>query len=202
MKRAIISGADGFIGRALTKELSSNSIPVTALVRDKNVDACHIDKLPHVSIVYCDMADVGRLPLVPGRAEQETVFYHLAWQGTSGIERTDYSLQLKNVGYTVEALKAAVQMGCEGFVGAGSLMEYESTEAVYNTNQTPGLANIYSTAKLTAHYISRIIAANSNIRFVWPYITNAYSENEVSPRFLNTTVKKMLSGERLEFSYN
>ncbi|MDL2217838.1 NAD(P)-dependent oxidoreductase [Christensenellaceae bacterium OttesenSCG-928-M15] len=200
MKHAIVTGATGFVGRNLVKELAQNGVAVSAVVREISEKTKFLEALPAVVPVVCTLEDMPQLPRMLGRVESDTVFCHLAWQGTAGDARVDYGLQLRNVLYTIDALKAAQAMGCEGFVGAGSLMEYESTAAVHHESEPPSQANIYSTAKLTAHYMSRIAAANMDIRYVWPYITNAYGEEEVSPRFLNTTVRKLLAGEQLAFS--
>ena len=193
MKHAIVTGGTGFVGRNLVSELVDNGVAVTAVVREISVKTDFFRDMLSVRLIVCPLVTIAKLPEILGGVRTETVFYHLAWEGTAGNERSDFNLQLKNVSYAIEALKAAQSMGCEGFVGAGSLMEYESTNAVYDVNNVPSLANVYSTAKLTAHYMSRIAAANTNIRFVWPYITNAYGEKEVSPRFLNTTVRKILA---------
>lgn len=200
MKHAIVTGATGFVGRTLIRELVSKGISVIALVRDISPKTVFLNTFSNVMPIVCPLENIECLPEILGQSKPDTVFYHLAWQGTAGDARTDCRFQLENVNFTIEALRTAQRMGCEGFIGAGSLMEYESTCAVYDTDTLPSPANIYSTAKLTAHYMSRIIAANENIRFVWPYITNAYGEEEESPRFLNTTVRKILTGKPLEFS--
>lgn len=200
MKHVIVTGATGFIGRNLIKEFVENGIAVKAVVREMSAKTDFLKEYRSVTPVICPLSEISKLPDMLGIVPPDTVFCHLAWEGTAGVKRGDYRLQLRNVEYTVEAVKAAQAMNCEGFIGAGSIMEYESTVAVYNINESPSQANIYSTAKLTAHYMSKIISANSNIRYVWPYITNAYGEEEVSPRFLNTTVRKFLSGESPVFS--
>ena len=35
---------------------------------------------------------------------------------------------------------------------------------------------------------------------MWAYITNAYGVGEKSPRFVNTTLRKIIHGEKLEFT--
>lgn len=200
MVHAIVTGATGFIGRNLIKEFAKRSVKITAIVREGSSKVDFLKEIPSVTVASCSLSNFFNLPDRLGIAEPNTVFFHLAWEGTAGADRGDYELQLRNVMYTVEALKAAQRMECEGFVGAGSIMEYESTAAIYNVNERPSQANIYSTAKLTAHYMSRILAASMDIRYVWPYITNSYGEEECSSRFLNTTVRKILSGECPTFS--
>lgn len=200
MKNAIVTGANGFVGRHLVKTLMAHGVKVTAIVRNEERKENFAKVFPKTMPVVCPLEEISRLPDILGKADHDTVFYHLAWEGTAGDARGDDRLQLRNVAYTLDAFRSAVAMQCEGFVGAGSLMEYESTAAVYDESRQPGKANIYSTAKLTAHYMSRILAGGEDIRYVWPYITNAYGEDELSPRFLNTAVRKMLVGEQMRFS--
>ncbi len=200
MKRAIVTGATGFVGRHLVRALARHSIEITAVVREISDKTEFLRSYPSVRILVCPLVNLGELPVMLGKAEDETVFYHLGWEGTAGEARANHQVQLANVSYTLDALETAQRTGCDGFVGAGSLMEYESTAAVYDLTANPSQANIYSTAKLTAHYMSRIKAADGNIRYVWPYITNAYGEDEVSARFLNTTVRNILTGQEMNFS--
>lgn len=200
MKHAIVTGATGFIGQHLVNEIASKGVTVTAVVRNELKAKSIFQNMPFVKLVVCPLKKMNQLPKLVGTVSEETVFYHLAWEGTSGIERTNVNLQLDNVSYTVEAVKTAQSLGCDCFVGAGSIMEFESTNAVYDLNNKPAPTNIYSTAKLTAHYMGRIIAADSNMRFVWPYITNAYGETECSTRFLNTMVRKFLTNQKMDFS--
>ena len=35
---------------------------------------------------------------------------------------------------------------------------------------------------------------------IWPMITNAYGVGELSPRFVNTTLRKIINGETLQFT--
>ena len=42
---------------------------------------------------------------------------------------------------------------------------------------------------------ARRMAANIGIELVWPMITNAYGVGELSPRFVNTTLRKIINGE-------
>lgn len=44
------------------------------------------------------------------------------------------------------------------------------------------------------------MASDIGIELVWPLITNAYGVGEVSPRFINTTIRKIINKEPLEFT--
>ena len=59
---------------------------------------------------------------------------------------------------------------------------------------------IYVSGKLVAHTMCKSVAADLGIDLVWAKITNAYGAGELSPRFVNTTIRKILHGEPLQFT--
>lgn len=199
MKKAIVTGANGFIGSALVHELSQRGVETLAVVRSRESDIANIAELPGVQIVYCDMDHVAELPrAITGR--DIDVCIHLAWEGSAGTARTDYSLQMKNAARCVEMVKAAKELGCARILCAGSIMEYEVEAATHAQGSKPGLAYIYGIGKQTAHGLCKATAAAVGIDLIWPMITNAYGPGEVSPRMLNTTIRKIIHGEPLQFT--
>ena len=79
-------------------------------------------------------------------------------------------------------------------------MEYEIINTVYSQGTKPGINNIYSAGKVLAHQLAKPIANQIGIDLVWAYITNAYGVGELSPRFINTTLRKIIHNEKLEFT--
>lgn len=59
---------------------------------------------------------------------------------------------------------------------------------------------IYGMGKHIAHCLCKSVAADIGIELVWPMITNAYGVGELSPRFVNTTIRKIIDGEPLQFT--
>ena len=57
MKRAVVTGANGFVGSALCRELVKNNVKVTAIVRNHKSDISEISNLDNISIVYCEMSE-------------------------------------------------------------------------------------------------------------------------------------------------
>lgn len=114
--------------------------------------------------------------------------------------RADTALQLQNAQWTVDALRLAKRLGCRRFVGAGSIMEHETMAAAFTQGNQPGLGYIYGGGKLIAHIMCMSVAADIGIDLVWPEITNAYGAGEISPRLVNTTIRKCLQGESPRFT--
>ena len=128
------------------------------------------------------------------------MFFHLAWQGSSGAERNDYALQLNNAKWSVDAVRAAKLIGCRRFVGAGSFMEHEAMEAAYAQGKAQSFASFYGTAKLISHAMSIETARGEGVDLVWAELINVYGPGEISARMVNTTIRKCLRGEACEFT--
>ncbi len=194
---AIVTGANGFVGSNVVKKLLRENIEVLAISR--SFECSRLGEHERLRKIEMDVKDVGRLADIAAKGEYE-LFYHFAWNGSAGALRCDEHIQTENALQTVECLKEASKLGCKKFICAGSIMEYEVNEAVYAQNTRPGLAYVYGAGKVLAHELCKPIANSLGIELVWGYITNAYGVGEKSPRFINTTLRKIMNHERLEFT--
>lgn len=197
MKNAIVTGANSFVGSATTRELLSNGINVCAVVHDGRRD----NLLDHhlLKVVSCDLDEILDLPKRIGVGSWDA-FYHFAWAGASGQARADTHLQLSNVQWAVDALRAAKELDCKKFICAGTIMERETAAAVYTQGNHPGPAYTYGGGKLAAHVMCASVAAQLGIDLVWAEITNAYGVGERSVRLINSTIAKCIRGEEPEFT--
>lgn len=198
MKKVIVTGANGFVGTALCKALSDSGVSVIAVIRNENENIETIKNIPNLNIVYCDLADFYRLDeFVLDR--NIDVLYHLAWVGSAGSLRGDYTIQVNNVRYTCETIEACVKMNIHRFVFASSIMEYEIV-AQMETDGIPGINTLYSSAKISADYMARTLAGKFGVDYIRAVISNIYGPGESSPRLINTSIRKMLAGEHCSFS--
>lgn len=198
MKKAIVTGANGFVGTAVCKELSEQGVEVIAIVRRPDELFSDIGKNYGFRIVYADLSNFRNLAdFITDR--DVDVFYHFAWVGSAGTLRGDADVQIKNVQYTCDTVRACSDMGCKRFVFASSIMEYE-IEATMATDVTPGLNTLYCSAKIAADYMARTIAGSLGVDYIRAVISNIYGPGELSPRLVNTSIRKMLKGEYCAFS--
>jgi UDP-glucose 4-epimerase len=195
--KAIVTGADGFVGSAVVKELRRNNYDILAIDLAENPRRIkpdlHIRYLPH------SIENVDFLDSICSKGEFD-FFFHFAWRGSAGPERCDEKIQLANALQTATCLREAAKIGCKRFICAGSIMEFETNQVVYEQGSNPGLPYIYGAGKTIAHEICKPIANSLGIDLLWSYITNAYGVGESSPRFLNSTLRKIIHGESLEFT--
>ena len=197
MKKAIVTGANGFVGSALVRELLEYDYRVWALGREERF--YNLPNDPRVTCVSFELSNIagikGKLP-----AGEYDAFFHFAWEGSAGPARGDTALQLKNAQWAVDALRMSKELGCKRFLCAGSISEHETLSAVYSPGNRPGMGYIYGGGKLIAHVMCTSVAAQIGIDLVWPKITNAYGEGERSPRMVNTAIQKCIRGESPQFT--
>lgn len=197
MKEVIISGANGFVGSALVRELLQYNYRIYALDRE----GCN-GNLPQdvrVTFVPCELSELSSLKKRLPQQKYDS-FFHFAWAGSAGPARADTALQLQNAQWTVDALRAAKEVGCKRFLCAGSIMEHETMAAAYTQGNRPGMGYIYGGGKLIAHVMCMSVAVELGIDLVWPEITNAYGVGEKSPRMINTTIQKCICREVPQFT--
>ncbi|MCQ2558611.1 MAG: NAD(P)-dependent oxidoreductase [Oscillospiraceae bacterium] len=198
MKKAIVTGANGFVGSALCRQLSLAGVSVIAVVRNAGANIDKIRDLPGLSLVCCDLSEISQLPQRISDRDVDA-FFHLAWVGSAGPLRGDYQVQLSNAHSACDAVKACADLGCKRFVFASSIMEYE-IEAAMKTDDTPGINTLYSIAKIAADYMARAVAGSLGVDFIRAVISNIYGPGETSPRLINTSLRKLLSGQHCAFS--
>lgn len=197
MKNVIITGADGFVGSNTVEYFLSQGVSVLAL--DIGEQPRRLTAREGLVYRQCDVFDTEKLLEILSGGTYDT-FIHFAWMGSAGPERMDYNLQMKNALATVECMKVAKEVGCDRFVCAGSIMEYEVEAAIHAQGTRPAMAYIYGMGKHIAHCMCKSVAASIGIDLLWPMITNAYGVGEFSPRFVNTTLRKIINGEPLQFT--
>lgn len=197
MQKVIVTGANGFVGSALVKEFVKNDVEVLAMDMpgcNGNLPVC--DKVKFLPLALDNISSLK--DLINDR--DFDCFYHFAWAGSAGAARADTKLQLQNAQWTIDCLQAAKEVGCQKFVAAGSIMEHETMAAAFASGNKPGLGYIYGSGKLVAHTMAMSVAADIGIDLVWAEITNAYGVGELSPRMVNTTIRKVIKGEEPQFT--
>lgn len=197
VKNVVITGADGFVGSYTVKYFLEQGISVLAI--DIGAKPRNLEENQRMTYLQCDISD-PELMLEKIPRDYYDTFIHFAWKGSSGEARTDYKLQMQNAQNTVKCMEVSKELGCSRFICAGSIMEYEVEMAIHGQGNRPGMGYIYGMGKHVAHCICKSVAANIGIDLVWPMITNAYGIGERSPRFINTTLRKIVNNEPLQFT--
>ena len=193
MKRAVVTGCTGAVGTALIEELATHGYEVIAVPREHSKRAEAIPNIPGVHITACNMEDYAQLASKIG--EPCDAFFHLAWGGTYGSSRDDVAAQNENVGYTLQAVKAAKELGCSVFLGAGSQSEFGHVEGVLSPELVCKPVTAYGASKLSACNLSRVLCRQLGIRHAWCRILSVYGPHDGEYTMVMSIIRELLEGK-------
>lgn len=197
MKKVIVTGATGFIGKFLVRELTARKIETIAVVRENTKNMNNLASLP-VRIIPCNISNMNTLPKLISDRDIDVVF-HTAWQGVSDMDARNSVIQMQNLQSTLDLIDAIQEMGIGTFVGAGSIHEAEAVVEMSENKVISNMGYMYKVSKTAAHWMSKAKAGSYGIRFFWPLI-NTYGEEEYSSRLINTVIRKIFNGISPELS--
>lgn len=189
MKRVIISGATGFIGKWLIKEMLHNQIEVIAIVRN----IAKMDEEFDGNIRVIEATDYEKVELCPGKYD---VFYHLAWSGVDAADKNKIDIQLLNIPMALSAMKLAQRCGCKRFIATGTVAEYTMCDSVMNVanRQTP--SDFYGAVKVAAFYMLEVLSKQIGIPFIWAQLPSTFGEGRNDDNIIVYTIKELLAGKK------
>ncbi len=200
--KAIVTGATGFIGKALCQELLQAGYEVFAVIRSNSNKRGKLESILLENPVYEERlriveAELDNLDELHSKYKiQADLFFHLAWNGSSGDERENFDVQYSNIGYMKKAIQTAVACGCKKIVGAGSQAEYGVVHSVVKEDETvPNPFMMYGGAKLAAYQMGRIYAKQLGIKMVWPRIYSVYGVGENKGTLISYLMETLKKGE-------
>lgn len=191
-KKAIVTGANGFIGSHLVSELLKSNYYVAAVVHNS---AGRLPKNEKCRILRLDEIESHKHVL-----EESDFFFNLLWTGVDRGGRESIELQLKNIELSQKMVELANSLRVRKFIGLGSVMEIESTRNLDSPNALPTMAHIYGGAKLATAIFSKSFAIKQNMGFNWVRLTNTFGPGEISNRLIFYTLKSCLLKESPKFT--
>ena len=197
MHTALITGANGFIGRNLIARLLKEKIRIYAIVLpEESVSDCLLNE--NVTIVRRNLEskelDVSLLP------EKIDVMYHFAWIGVNPESRKSFEVQKRNISLLLNALNLAKNLKVAKFILPGSTNEYLYSGGLINSKSIPTPRDDYGSMKVATRYIAKQFCADNEIDFVYAVISGIYSEQRKDSNVITYTIEKLLKGEKPSLS--
>lgn len=192
MKKVIVTGANGFIGSSLIKKLVANNVEVVA------VDITFAgDRLPATDLITkvesgVDAALADKIPV-----GEYDAFYHLAWRGVNGAEKSDPTVQLANIQMAVGCVNVCKRIGVKKLLCAGTVAE-NATYSLPNLQQTSG-GMMYGVAKHACQLIVEDYCKNIGLPFVWMQFSNIYGVGNKTGNLVSYTLGELMAGKEATF---
>ncbi len=198
LKSAVITGATGMIGAALSALLTESGVRVTALVRPGSRKLSNLDRAKetgNLTIVPCALSELSAFQPVPANA-----WFHFGWDGVFGEARNDRSLQERNIEYTLTALRLAKECGAGSLIFAGSQAQYGPVEGILSEDTPMQPVNAYGSAKKAAEEAGRALGRELGIRFITARILSVYGPCDNDYTLCMHTIRTLLRKERPSFT--
>ena len=162
--KVVVIGASGFIGRAITRDLTDRGHHVIAYVREPG---CFFNA---ANLVYMKAPEIGPNAHWKFRPEQEIdVLVHAAGRAHMMQDSSINPLRefrMVNVAGTENLAKQAAQVGVKRFIYLSSIKvngEFTQDRQPFTADDIPAPQDPYAISKLEAENWVRQIAANSNM---------------------------------------
>jgi len=194
MKRALVTGATGFVGANLARRLLRDGCEVHLLLRPAHnpwrIEAIRAD----VHLHTLNFDDREALAQAVGRIRPDWIF-HLAAYGAYS-DQTDVRQMIQtNIVATTHLVEACLETGFEAFVNTGSSSEYGFKNRAPNESEWLQPNSHYAWTKAAATHFCSYAARNAGAHLPTLRLYSVYGPFEEPTRLLPTLVLKGLQGQ-------
>lgn len=184
-KRAIVTGASGFVGSVLARKLLDAGHDVHLFVRPDS-DTWRLDDAdaPRYEVEH---TDAGRLTATVRSVRPDWIF-HLAAHGAYPSQTERQRMVEANVVGTMNLVDAALDMGFEAFVNAGSSSEYGFSDHPPTEDERAEPSSAYALTKLSQTLFCRFTAKKHDVHMPTLRLYSVYGPYEEPTRFVPTLI--------------
>ncbi|NOY43807.1 MAG: NAD(P)-dependent oxidoreductase [Planctomycetes bacterium] len=195
MKRVLVTGATGFIGRHCLAPLAAHGYEVHAVTSKHRLGGDRI-----ATWHQADLLDRGQIaPLLEKVAP--THLLHLAWVVDPGVAYFSQD-NFRWVQSTLELTKEFARCGGKRMAVAGTCYEYDQTYGVCSEERTPTRPNTtYGTCKNALRELLASYCESLDLSFAWPRIFFLYGPGEHPGRLVSSVANALLRGEPAKCSH-
>ncbi|HEX2052159.1 MAG TPA: NAD-dependent epimerase/dehydratase family protein [Actinomycetota bacterium] len=190
-RRALVTGAGGFVGANLVRRLAAEGFSVTAAIRPGG-DAWRLDGAP-VDVAELDLADPVAVDALI-RILRPSFVFHLAAHGAYPHQARVHQIVRTNVVGTVNLLEACLDAGFEAFVNTGSSSEYGFKDHAPTEDEALEPNSDYAWTKAAATHFCRHRAAATGLRIPTLRLYSVYGPYEQPGRLIPALVVHGMAG--------
>jgi len=197
-RKFLLTGATGFVGRQVLRNLLKNQIAVRAIVR-KNKEIFFKDQNPKIELITTNDLFKESVDWWAEQCKGIDTIIHVAWYA----EPQKYLQSVKNIDCLKGSLnlaKGAIKSGIRRFVAIGTCFEYDLCAGDLSINTPLKPLTLYSKSKVRLYtLLSRLLPAKS-IEFSWCRLFYLYGEGEDERKLVAYLHKKLSKNQIVELT--
>jgi len=194
MKRALVTGATGFVGANLARRLLQDGHEVHLLLRPGyspwRIHAIQDDVCLHT----VDLGDVEALASVVCQIRPDWVF-HLAVYGAYSSQTDLRQMVQTNINGTINLVETCLRAGFKAFVNTGSSSEYGFKDHAPSETEWLEPNSYYAITKASATLFCRYTAQSLGVHLPTLRLYSVYGPYEEPIRLMPTLILRGLSGD-------
>lgn len=188
--RALVTGATGFIGSYVARQLVQDGVKVGALIRPGSDTWRIADIIDRIDVLSGDLRDCRSAV----QSFAPTVAIHLAWHGVTNDQRNALTQIEHNLQPTLDLVRLCGESGCRAFVGLGSQAEYGPQDTPIGESAPVRPTTLYGAVKLSAGLLCEHLARNFNMRFAWVRVFSTYGPGDNPSWLIPYLTLELLAG--------
>ena len=185
--KVFITGATGFVGEHVLKEISKQNYDILALSRyNKRIQG----DLINLKWLYGDLSDFKELQSAV-LAFNPDVVIHLAWQDIPDYSNIISTINLKN---SIQLFDFIInKTDCKKIIISGSCYEYGKEIGECFEDENVKIKSFFSWAKISLYQYLILKTKNSAINFIWFRIFYVYGPGQRDDSLIPSVIKSYKS---------
>lgn len=192
MTEIAVSGASGFIGRSVTKELLRRGVAATLIANSRGLDTA----AGGFRAVQFDMADDGALDGLYEKLGRPRTLIHLAWGGLPNYESNSHFEVELPIQYRF--LDALLTQGLKRVVVAGTCLEYGSISGALREDAIAAPHTPYGFAKNTLRQMLEFRQTAKPFELVWARLFYLFGDGQ-NPKSLYSQLQAAVAAGAAAF---
>lgn len=189
-RTVLLTGATGFVGRQVLRQLADRSVAIRAVMREASQDrlpkGVPVDAVITTPDLFAESAEWWARAC----AGIDTVI-HVAWYAESG-EYLHSPRNLDCLTGSVDLAKGAARAGVRRVIGVGTCFEYDLTGGRFSVESPLKPESLYAAAKMAVFSTLSKFLPSQGIEFLWCRLFYLYGDGE-DPRRLVPYIRSMLA---------
>ena len=187
----LVTGANGFVGSHVVRQLIGSDNEVFALVRPGS-SRRRLGGLNRVRFLEADLDDGEAVDRQLALARPDACI-HLAWYAEPE-KYIDAADNLESLRASLALLESLAQAGCRHIVGVGTCAEYRMGPSPLHEDSASKPETLYAACKLAFSLVAAQRLAQLNVGFAWARLFYLYGPLEDERRLVPSMIETLTAG--------
>lgn len=198
MKKIVILGADGYIGKNFIAYLDAlHKYSIYAYVQGRqNMNVFNNCQNVVTNVFSLENIHQEYNPNI----EKADCLFNFAWDGVATAYKNDIDKQTLNIEYSKHILTFITKHYISKYIALGSTSECVYGNTPITSTSLPMPCDMYSASKIAVKYLTEVYCKQNNIHCNWVRISSIYGPGRYDNNIIHYTIQALCSHKGTEFT--